>query len=626
MRRKFLLILLLLLVPLAWTAEGLADGITVNLYGGEQDEIGSISAWEKEGEYWLFLPGQAYSGMRVFLDEEDEAALEGRGLLKDGEETHLLDEEGEYTLTSGGIRKTLHVVKGSDIPAVYIHTDSGSMEYLHADKRNKEGARILIYENGTKILDKRLKHIKGRGNSTWRHEKKSYNIKFNKKTEMLGMGKEKKWTLLGNDVDPTLIRNACGWTLAKECGLLYTSDYRHVDLYVNGDYFGNYVICDSVEVGEDRVSITDLEKLNEQANDSTDLDEFVKGPPEENREKKKSWVDLPGEPEDISGGYLLEMEVASRYWEELSWFKALDGEYVVIKSPEHASEGEVTYISSYFNEGMEALLSETGYNEKGKHFSEYFDLKSFARMYVLQELSENVDAGVSSCFLTKERGEDKFVFSPSWDLDHAFNDGYTRFQANNGDPTIWWANCLRNQETDVPTLFTHAYLQQDFRDAVQREWDAWLENGYCDLANRTLLETSEKIRASAVMNAIRWNTFGTVEAGRIREAYDAKIQDTVSFIKSREEYLTKGFQMDYARLTYHPNGGTGYVYNHEMLSRGDSVVIADVEGLAAPEENMIFDGWSLDPAGAGERLRPGDSITLQETETVLYAIWKEKAE
>ncbi len=342
MRRKLLLLLFLLLIPFALAAEGTADGITVNLYGGERDEIGSIAAWEKDGEYWLFLPGQAYSGMRVFLDGDDFVTVDGMDYLENGEDTDLFNEEGEYMLEYVNRAVMLHIVKGSDIPAVYINTNSGSMEYVHADKRHKEGARILIYENGICTYDTALKYIKGRGNSTWTHDKKSYNIKFKKKTDFLGMGKEKKWTLLGNDVDPTLIRNVCGWTLAEKSGLRYTSDFRYVDLYLNGIYRGNYIICDSVEVGEDRVDITDLEMLNELANDSEGLEEFMrpwdeekpeaeeaeeaeeaaeaaeaeKEKEEEKQEKQEesnlSWVDTPAEPEDISGGYLLEMALTSR--------------------------------------------------------------------------------------------------------------------------------------------------------------------------------------------------------------------------------------------------------------------------------------------------------------------------
>ena len=86
------------------------------------------------------------------------------------------------------------------------------------------------------------------------------------------------------------------------------------------------------------------------------------------------WINIPNDPVDITGGYLLELEFASRYNDEISGFVSNHGQWVVVKSPEYASEAEVRYIAGLYNEAEEALYSETGYNSIGKHYTDYFEL------------------------------------------------------------------------------------------------------------------------------------------------------------------------------------------------------------------------------------------------------------
>ena len=68
------------------------------------------------------------------------------------------------------------------------------------------------------------------------------------------------------------MRNTFIFDLSDEMGLYYSSKSKPVDLYINGEYLGNYLVCESVEVGSSRVDITDLEDLNEEANPGTDIE------------------------------------------------------------------------------------------------------------------------------------------------------------------------------------------------------------------------------------------------------------------------------------------------------------------------------------------------------------------
>ncbi len=150
--------------------------------------------------------------------------------------------EGEHTLTCGENDYPLIVCASENIPAIFIVTRSGSADYIHEDKKNKEPAAIRVYEDGKLSLDQNLTYIKTRGNATLKYDKKSYSVKFRKETDLLEMGKAKKWILLANHVDLSLVRNVWGWEFAKAFGLRYTSEYRFADLYMKSGLYITEVV------------------------------------------------------------------------------------------------------------------------------------------------------------------------------------------------------------------------------------------------------------------------------------------------------------------------------------------------------------------------------------------------
>lgn len=96
-------------------------------------------------------------------------------------------------------------------------------------------------------------HIKIRGNSTSQSPKKPYNIKFEKKTNLFGMGKTKKWALLSNPFDPTLIRNKLIYDLASNLSFIYSPESYFIDVWVNDTFMGNYQIVEKIEFQKSRI-------------------------------------------------------------------------------------------------------------------------------------------------------------------------------------------------------------------------------------------------------------------------------------------------------------------------------------------------------------------------------------
>ena len=140
---------------------------------------------------------------------------------------------------------------------VYIDTESGNMDYIHENKENKESGKISIYTSVEGIdYSGDLTSIKGRGNNTWdEFEKKPYNIELQNESNLLGMGKASQWVLLANADDHSNLRNKLVYDFSDEIGLEFSPDSRWVDLYLNGEYAGLYLLSERNEVHENRVNI-----------------------------------------------------------------------------------------------------------------------------------------------------------------------------------------------------------------------------------------------------------------------------------------------------------------------------------------------------------------------------------
>ena len=625
--KKFLSLLLAALlivqfVPAVFASDSAVFSLEINPYGGEQDSIDTVS-WYKNAEgYYLFLPADFEpDSAKVYVSSA--AELDGDMITADSGE---LFTEGTHTLTCGGESYALTVLRSANIPAVFISTESGSLEQINQNKSVKEKGNIRIYENGELTLDSALKQIKGRGNATWGAPKKPYNIKFDKKTSLFGIGKAKKWTLLANYYDVTLARNPLAWYLAERAGLDFTPEYQHVDLFVNGEYLGNYIICESVEVGSERVDIADLESMNEDANPDVDLETLPQvgtgahGAVLSGSERGSAkWIEVPNDPDDISGGYILEYDTWY-YNGELCGFVTDNGQPVVVKTPEIASRAEVEYVRTFVNSATNAIYSSSGYNSEGKNYADYYDIDSLAAMYIVQEFSSNIDAGMSSLFAYKDVGSDKIVFGPAWDFDHAFGDSIGRFGANCGDADAWWAN---GTGLSIRTVLGAAYMHEEFRDVVRAKWTELKNDSFFEDLAGFYSELTADLSASATMNIIRW--YGKKDAASAQAKYVSEVSNGAAFMETRTAALSKGFSENAAMLYYDANGGSSFIFDPTIAVIGDTLTVLDTvrydKRIDPPDSLHTFGGWSLSPDGSGRVYQPGDSITLTSKTTTLYAVW-----
>lgn len=519
------------------------DSFGVEVTTKEDDFTCTVKWWKKENsqenEYYITIPYFAknepvkvefISGSDVYLD----------GLkLKNGMKMAEF-KEGVHEITCLDKVYSLCVIYGSDIPTVHITTASGSMDNIYADKTYKEaGYASILNESGVEY-EGNLDYITIRGNYTSTLAKKPFNIKFLGEADLFGMGASKKWCLLANHLDNTMLKDKIGYDFADKVGLTFSPESILTDLYINGEYIGNYTLCERIEISEERINIEDLGEWNERLNQGIDFETLelggVRGDESYLEYGSSMWVEIPNTPEPSKGAYLIEYELASRYDDELSGFISNYGQPIIVKSPEYASREQVQYIQGYYQEFEDAVLNENGYNSLGKHYSEYIDVESYAKLYVYQEFIKNLDAAGTSLFFYKEENG-KLVAGPVWDVDLGFGYGIERDGINMADPNSLWVagGHLSNELSDKESIFTLLSKHPDFRMKAAKQWEENFAPHIDELLDNTT-KIYDRNRKSIVLDKFKWNSENTYV--QVEEQIDNNINALCDFIIQRTGFLT----------------------------------------------------------------------------------------
>jgi hypothetical protein len=517
------------------------------------EEAFELSAWsgnlcikwwknEQEDVYYLFLPGSlkkkklnlTFSGADEIFVDDKKVSYGDRCRLKEG--SHELRKKS----SKNSVEYSLEVMYTSDIASVFLETQSGSLEQLHASKENSESGRLTILDSrGHRYFEGEIENLHCRGNSSFEEtDKKSYLLKLSQKADLFGMGAAKKWILTANSFDDTLLRNAVAFSIAKMLRLDYTPDVQFVDVYANGRFLGNYLLSEKIEIGKNRINVLDLEKETEALNDGLNPEEleFFMEPMGRLFSTKGYLVEK--EPEDLTGGYLMEIETSDRYGLEASGFLTSRMQAVVFESPKYASHAQVAYVSGLYQDFEDAVFSSDGFSPyTGAHYSDYIDVDSFARKYLVEELVKNLDASYTSQFFYKypDSVSDKFYAGPCWDYDKSIAaSGITNDGIDLHDPVGFYA-AVQEKDSD---LWYALYQQEDFRRIVADIFFHELEPQMRREAERLIEGYSKEIDASNDCNMLRWNTFPQTEGlAAKRTMHEGKVAELVTFLDKRLDFL-----------------------------------------------------------------------------------------
>lgn len=538
-----------------------------------------IALWQQGGLSYAFLPS-ACKGMNLEPDIPEE-----------------IDPDSIVRMYS------------ENIPAVFINTESGTAEQVHADKNVKEAGEISILEaDGVTSFHMPLSYIKSRGNTSFTsYEKKSYQIKLMDSASFLGMDAGKKWIFISNASDATLLRNALTRNLANRLGLAQSDEGVFVDLYLNGEYVGNYYVTEKIEVKGSRLPITDLEEATEKVNDNGDLSSY-----------ETAWTDttkakqIPNDPEDITGGYLIERDVENRFLAEVEinngYFITDAKESFIVRSPEYASEKQIAYINNYVQSVENAILSSDGVDgSSGKTYQDLIDVNSFVRKYLLEEVAANYDGGVASSYFYKDRDcvSGKLFAGPIWDYDVTWGNSPAYLGYISESPRRLTRLAYHD---DSSAWFSALYEKTDFQREMLSCYEEEISPYLPTLALQVLPQLEKTTAASADMDRVRWAAQYT--ENEIWESREEEIAFLAEYILARKEFL------DQAWIEQVP------VYQIELLIENahyDTLYVFEEEPMPTlPDADISyaeFLGWTSEKDG----LPPDYNTTVYE-DMVFHAV------
>ncbi len=459
----------------AGTAEDYWYGFWVDTVGeGNTDQFVKLYAgnYYTDSDYYLYLPSYVNRSAAKVYSSLATLSIGSTSVTK-GTATTVNLSNDTYTITykryaSGSSHTgTLHILQSSDTAAMMMTNPNPlvtttvsayvSQRSDYKESTTQKGGTYYFYdEDGAQVnADTKIKKIKGRGNSTFEasmqlYGKYAYNINLDKAAELIeGATKSKKFSMLANNADETNMRNVVAYGIGDALDMPYTPNTRLVDVFDNGNYLGAYVIAEKVEYGKNTLipDATSLDDMNEELaeNLGIDYDALVQktgtytaasgttytyqynaaSESGKTYEYTGTYTDaVTGEEVDITdafkdGDFLLEFELDSRYDVEGTWFRSnRTGQAVVANYPEFATQKEVIWMIDYYD-----ALEDAVYDNDYERFAEIADAQTFADVYLLQELTENLDAGATSFHVLGGGSFEKLLSAPIWDYDWALG-GY----------------------------------------------------------------------------------------------------------------------------------------------------------------------------------------------------------
>lgn len=547
-------------------------GISLQMDNGSV--LQSIKMYVKYDKCYFFLPTYAPScRFALQYNEADyEVSIDGQKIAS-GEpiayaelgKSHALcvsmrDIGGVDALEGGllsGMEYSLEFMLSENLPVVFIETANGTMEYLHQEKTNKEAGKMVCILPDGKVDSMGELSMHARGSSSFEIAgKKSYKITMDAATDILSLGEANKWVLQANALDSTKSRNGVAYEFIRSLRLKHAIDSAYVDVYFNGEYGGNYLLCEPVEVATGRVEIDD------------------------------------------EGSYLL---VIDRIADGDSFFLDQYETTFLIRYPEETTDEDIEWLRTYINDIEERIRNCDTWG-KYQELQEYIDIESFVHMYLINMITNETDANAASTFYYVDGSSGKLFAGPAWDYDRAWGNakgrGSYRFNA-------YWDG-IPEQLSLLP------WFQQELRESIINSQDILAQ------LKESADVVADIIRASVNMEEIIYGDLdsGFVETGD----FDTEIAFLKFYIAHRvdwlcdivlnmDDYHRVIIRNEKARMTYWvkdgetiPSSELAYLYE-----------VHDCDSLAFENGTLFWDGY---PVLSDIELYAHSSEELPDAETV----------
>lgn len=537
------------------------------------DEVRDISVWDKsaDGRHYVFLPsGTDIEDAMVVLNTTNPVLINDVR-VSDGMscDNFALDTSYKLSFTSWGreYQHELVFVKSDGVATMFVDTQSGDSSYINSDKENKEpGMLFLVDVDGTANYMGEISSIRGRGNTTWRiSDKKPYNITLAKEGNLLGMGMAQEWVLLANAMDTSNLRNKIVHDFANDVGLNYSPQCRWVDVYLNDEYIGLYLLSEKNEAHTSRVDVVDSSSSF-----------LVSMEPQSRLEKK-------GDPYIITGSE----------------------QYLGVYYPQSPNSDTLTEISNVWQSVENAILAQDGIDPiTGKSWLELIDLDSWVKKYLIEETFGNIDAGKYSQYFYFDGNGSKVYAGPVWDYDYSM-----------GRPGLWSLSspqaicigCFQLTDAANSPWYYNLYQKEEFRARVAEIYQQQFLPVLKTIYNEGLDSYSTQISAADRVNRIRWSV--TTEA-------ESDMEYIRDYMLSRIDFLNnlwvEGQEYCFVRLDRKNGGHQAYI----AVKYGDMLFDETFQNY----QSDGFIGWCY--AGTNEPFSETSGITEN---IELYAKWKPTA-
>ena len=301
------------------------------------------------------------------------------------------------------------------LPVMYFETE----DHETYDSMNASETKDIICDGSMQLYNDKTEGVssvaeaslQGRGNESWgSNRKKSYTLRLKKAQNLLGMGKNKNWNLVGNAYDNSLIKNLTFNEISEKAGIDFQPGMQNINLYVDGIYEGVYTLTTKVSVDKNRVNLD-------------------------------------------AGDYFFKMDppvaLQPLRYESKTWFEdGLPYPTADLRFPENATpamQSEALSILQTFIDAVEDPSSES--------LSGVCDIDSLARYYWIEEASMNFDAWQRSVYMYYRRSDRRIHMGPVWDMDRALGSPYDKegmlfdtpegFRVRNAG---WYTSLFENEE------------------------------------------------------------------------------------------------------------------------------------------------------------------------------------
>lgn len=457
-----------------------------------------------------------------------ESSLESSESESSSEEISSIEESSTFAkLTPKRERtdKNINNFLGSDNDLYRINITTENEEFLknNIDEYTKGSLSITEQDETKVILDSKAMGIKLRGNSTKSALKKPFKIKFDKKQSLFGLKAAKKWVLLANYYDKSNIRNYLAYLTANKLTCLgFQPSSIFVDVYLNNNYYGLFLLCEQMEENKGRVDVEDKVSANGLSSFFLEVDERIKDEYKDGEGKAYFYFPIEGK-----SSYYFSFKYPS-YDDYLEYIEKNDEESI------SKYDNNISWLYEFLSN---ALYS--------PNYTDYLDISSFIDYYLVEEFFKNVDVGSTSQFYYIDSSQEniKLTAGPVWDFDIASG----AIDDHTGVYNMYYNSELFVRARDP--LYAKLFLNDDFSKLVKKRYQEVRDEVFLSVFDEIDI-AKEKLAKAQERNVSKWPL--STERNTWIEVYALGIDYLeLTSINEHYDYLTSFLKRRLKAMDFH---------------------------------------------------------------------------